>query len=441
MTEVIEMSEHWQSTLQRAEKGGLKKTQYNVTKILGQSPDFRGVIAYDEFKRAITKRQESPIARGGIGNGEVGEWNDDDTTRTIEWLDKQWSLSPSREMVWAAVSHVSSVNKFHPVRDYLQSRVWDGRQRLPTMLSRFFGASETGYSAEIGKRFLIAAVARILRPGCKVDTMLVLEGRQGARKSSAIRALFGEEWFSDTLPSLAQANEAALAIRGKWGQEVPELEAIRGAAGTAVKAFLSRQSDYLREKYGKTYRDHPRQCVFIGTTNEHQYLHDRTGNRRYWPVNCDRIDVPGITENRDQLWAEARTRFELQERWWLDTDELEGAAREQVKERESREAWFEPVAKWLDDPFVIEPGTGNRRNLQLHHGLTSVEILSGALGIRPGDVDGREQQRIGYVMKKLGWSRKEVQYDGRREYRYFETPPTPKSDPADAAEKAGGETL
>jgi putative DNA primase/helicase len=421
MQGVVDISEHWQTTLQRNDKLQLKKTQYNVSKILGQSPDFRGVIAYDEFKRAITKRLASPVARGGIGNGDAGEWNDDDTTRTLEWLDKQWSFSPSREMVWSAVSHVASVNKFHPVQDYLRALVWDGKQRLPNMLHRFFGAPATTYTEEIGKRFLIAAVARILRPGCKVDTMLVLEGRQGARKSSAIRALFGEDWFSDTLPSLAQANEAALAIRGKWGQEVPELEAIRGAAGTAVKAFLSRQSDYLREKYGKTYRDHPRQCVFIGTTNEHQYLHDRTGNRRYWPVTCSKIDVPGLTEWRDQLWAEARTRYEVNERWWLDTDDLEGHARDQVKERESREAWFEPVGKWLEDPFIIEQGSGTRRNLHLHHGLTSVEILSGALGVRPGDVDGREQQRIGYVMLKLGWTRRQVSSDGRREYRYFPT--------------------
>jgi putative DNA primase/helicase len=232
-----------------------------------------------------------------------------------------------------------------------------------------------------------------------------------------MRALFGADWFSDTMPNLARENEAGLAVRGVWGQELPELDALKGANVTAVKAFLSKQADRAREPYKPTYRDYLRQCVFIGTTNDNHYLTDRSGNRRYWPVECKVIDVPGLTERRDQLWAEAVTRFTCNERWWLETDDQEALAREQQRERETREPWFELVAKWLDDPTVYT--SEGRRQLHKHHGLTTAEILMGALNIRPGDIGPMQTQRVGYVLKKLGWERRRVQVEQRREFRYF----------------------
>jgi putative DNA primase/helicase len=418
MTEVVTQIDDWRHGLLRNEKSQIKKLQYNISKILHQHPDWRGLVAFDGFKHQVIKLRPLPSPRGASVTLEAGEWSDADTTRALEWLDKEMQVSPSREMVWAAVARSAAVNAFHPVRDYLNRLNWDGHQRLPRLLPEFFGAPDTLYIQEIGKRFLIAAVARVLRPGCKVDTMLVLEGKQGAKKSSAMRALFGAEWFSDTMPNLARENESALAIRGVWGQEMPELDALRGANVTAVKAFLSKQSDRAREPYARAYKDYLRQCVFVGTTNDNHYLTDRSGNRRYWPVECGQIDTAALTEHRDQLWAEARVRFELNESWWLDTEELETLAREQQRERETREPWFEPVAKWLEDPSLVT--VDGRRQLQPHHGVTAIQVLQGALGIRAGDVDSRETQRIGYVLKKLRWHRERVRVgDERREYRYF----------------------
>lgn len=409
--------EDWRHGLMRNEKGGYKKLQYNVNRMLKSHPDWRGVIRLDEFRQEIRKA-ELPTTIGMPGRA-AGEWSDEDTTYAQSWLNKALNFGPSREMVRAAVNYVADENRFHPVRDYLSGLTWDGHQRLPTLLTRFFGAADTPYAAEVGKRFLIAAVARALRPGCKVDTMLVLEGKQGAKKSSGMRALFGADWFSDTMPNLARENEGALAIRGVWGQELPELDALKGANVTAVKAFLSKQADRAREPYKPTYRDYLRQCVFIGTTNDNHYLTDRSGNRRYWPVECKRIDIEAISANRDQLWAEARTRFEVGEKWWLDTDELDGVAREQQRERETREPWFELVAKWLEDPTLYVPGQDGRTRLHPHQGLTTAEILMGALNIRPGDIGPMQTQRVGYVLKKLNWERRRIQAEGRREYRYF----------------------
>jgi putative DNA primase/helicase len=432
--------DEWRIGLQRNDKSLLKKTQYNVSRILHQHPDWAGLIALDEFKHVITKRSAVPTAaRAHTTLATAGEWNDNDTTRALEWLTKEMQLDASREMVLAAVARSAEVNGFHPVRDYLMALRWDGKQRLPSMLHRFFGAPDNEYTSETGKRFLIAAVARALRPGCKVDTMLVLEGKQGAKKSSAMRALFGADWFSDTMPNLSRENEGALAIRGVWGQEMPELDALRGANVTAVKAFLSKQSDRAREPYARSYRDYLRQCVFVGTTNDNHYLTDRSGNRRYWPVECARIDTDAIAEWRDQLWAEARTRYEANERWWLDTDELETLAREQQRERETREPWFELITKWLEDPHVIT--ANGRQNLYAAHGLTTAQILMGALNMRPADIGPAPTQRVGFILKKLQWKRRQVRIGTAREYRYFVTSPDPQEslvfDPDSGSGSAG----
>lgn len=424
MTAAVTPIGSWTNTVQRNAGGALRKTQFNVTKLVHEHEDWLGLVAYDEFKHVIVKRGPVPTAMSGITNAATdhASWSDVDTTKAVEWFEKNFSISPSREMVSAGIAHSAYVNRFHPVRDYLRSLTWDGTQRLHTLLPALFGAPDSEYTQQIGKRFLIAAVARVMSPGCKVDTMLVLEGRQGAKKSSAMRALFGAEWFSDTMPNLTRGeNEAALAIRGVWGQEMPELDALRGANVTAVKAFLSKQHDKAREPYARTYQDYQRQCVFIGTTNDNHYLTDRSGNRRYWPVECLLIDLAGIREQRDQLWAEALVRYESGEKWWLDTEDLDAMAREEQRGRETREPWFELVARWLDDPHVItEDG---RRVLRSAEGLSTAEILMGALRLRPSDIGPAATQRIGYVMKKLRWQRHQVRVgerdSERREYRYF----------------------
>lgn len=421
MTATVTPIGAWANTVQRNAGGALRKTQFNVTKLIHEHEDWAGLVAYDEFKHVIIKRGVTPTAMSGIAKStpeHTSSWSDVDTTKAVEWFEKNFSISPSREMVSAGVAHSAYVNRFHPVRDYLRSLTWDGTQRLHTLLPGLFGAHNIEYTQQIGCRFLIASVARVISPGCKVDTMLVLEGKQGAKKSSAMRALFGADWFSDTMPNLTRGeNEAALAIRGVWGQEMPELDALRGANVTAVKAFLSKQSDRAREPYARTYQDYQRQCVFIGTTNDNHYLTDRSGNRRYWPVECRNIDLPAIQEQRDQLWAEAVARYESNEKWWLDTEELDAVARDEQRGRETREAWFELVAKWLEDPHVItEEG---RRVLRGDDGLSTADILMGALKLRPADIGPAATQRIGYVMKKLRWLRRRVRISERLEYRYF----------------------
>ncbi len=189
---------------------------------------------------------------------------------------------------------------------------------------------------------MVSAVARALKPGCKVDTMLVLEGAQGALKSSSISALFGEEYFGDDLPPLHTA-DASQYLRGKWCVEKAELSQLRKTDWEVTKAFMSRRVEDYRKPYGREFNREPRRCVFVGTTNSDAYLADPTGARRFWPCKCGVISLKAIIRDRDQFWAEAVHLFKKGEQWWLNKEE-EKMALEETDAREATDAWFEDVA-------------------------------------------------------------------------------------------------
>lgn len=301
------------------------------TKVLAES----GIpIAHDEFadRLMITAR----VPWDDNYTNYPREWTDNDTHGCKALLEMSF-IKPSKETVADSVRFVALRRKYHPVRDYLTRLQWDGTPRLESLAFRYFGASDTPYGRAVGTRYLISAVARIMRPGCKVDTMLILEGEQGKRKSTALRTLVGDEWFTDQLPDLT-SKDASIQLRGKWLIEIAELDRMNRAEVTAVKSYASRQVDTYRPPYGRVAIDVPRQCVFAGSTNEHEYLRDQTGNRRYWPIECGDIDVAAITQDRDQLWAEAVHLHRAGEQHWL-TDAEEQLAREAQDDRRERHPW------------------------------------------------------------------------------------------------------
>jgi putative DNA primase/helicase len=244
--------------------------------------------------------------------------------------------------------------------------------------------------------------------------MLVLEGNQGKRKSTALRELFSDEWFSDA--RLTMNDEGLKKLRGKWGMEIPELEGFRGKAASEIKAFITSRIDHYRESYGRHAKDFPRTCVFAGTTNEREYLIDRTGNRRFWPVLCGNIALDGLRDERDQIWAEALTRFQCKENWWL-ADETD--AREEQRKREVREPWYELITPWLSDPTVPDGTHGARRRIDMEHGFTVAEVMQGALNLRAADMQREALTRVGFCLHKLGFVARRVQRNGARERRYF----------------------
>src|SRR4051794_13268130 len=291
-----------------------------------------------------------------------------------------------------AVRMVATQHPHRPVREYLDGLEWDGTERLDSWLATCLGAmAEPGreaYLRQIGRKSLIQAVARIAEPGCKADHMPVLRGPQGIGTSSAIRALaVREEWFADEIADLG-SKDAAQDLAGKWVIEVPELAAIRGREVERVKAFTSRSTDHYRPSYGRRSQDHPRQCVFFGTTNADTYLQDETGNRRSWPITAGEIDLAALIRDRDQLWAEAVAAYRAGETWWLDREAERAAARVQARHLIT-DAWEEYVLDYIE----------------AREWVSVAAILTTRLSVPIERQDQKGKNRVVAILKANGWKR------------------------------------
>lgn len=300
------------------DRGRLTPNLANILVALRSAPELRDVFAFDEMQQAAILRRELPIAPGGA----AGEClyprpvRDTDVSQLQEFLQHLGLPKIGRDQVHQAVDQRAGELRFHPVREYLNGLSWDGQPRLDSWLTTYLGAADTAYTRAIGSSSVIAMVARIHGPGCKVDHMLVLEDEQRIGKSRAIHTLAGD-WFSDSLPDIRD-KDAAQHLRGKWLVEIAELSAIGKADAEALKAFVSRTDEKYRPPYGRKEVVEPRQCVFVGTTNRAIYLKDETGARRFWPVHVTRIDIEALARDRDQLFAEAVVRFREGAQWWPD---------------------------------------------------------------------------------------------------------------------------
>jgi putative DNA primase/helicase len=289
------------------------------------------------------------------------------------------------------------------------------------LLVRYFGAKPSPYVHAIGTLWMISAIARVYEPGCQADYMIVLEGKQGRGKSTGLEALVPDKaWFSDTGVTPGE-KDSYQQLRGKWVYEFGELDSLKRSQITKTKNFLSAREDNYRPSFGRRNRDFPRQCVFAGTTNEPQYLEDRTGNRRFWPAACTQVDVDAIRADRDQLWAEARTRYKRGEKWW-PTPELTALCEDEQIERLQRDPWEDIIGAWLaepTEPSVTPEGRPRVDRFDISDGIETHEVLRFALGKRPGDITKQDEMRVTAILRDLGWQRGNRQrIDGRRVYRW-----------------------
>lgn len=376
----------WKDMLARTESGALIAHMQNVELILSNDERWTGVIGFCAFSSKIVKRRVPPYG------GEPGDWADIDDMRVMKWLAQQYNLRVKAGHVIEAVSVVAHDCAFHPVREYLSKLEWDRNPRLDVWLHKILGVPRNDYSAKVGRRWMISAVARVMRPGCKADTVMILEGAQGEGKSTALSVL-GGQWFMDT-PFTLGDKDAFQAIRGKWIVELGELDSFNKAESTKAKQFFSASTDTYRESYGRRTSDVPRQCVFGGTTNQDEYLKDATGNRRYWPVMCTKVDLDKLREVRDQLWAEAMSCYLSGDIWWVTKEEEELFTREQ-EERFVVDEWEGPILEWLENSQIGETVTGS-------------ELLNQALKLDFGHWGKPEQMRVGAIIHRLGWRRKRM---------------------------------
>lgn len=323
----------WIKRLEYSKKGEITSCLRNLVLILRNDPNLQG-IAYNSHRGAIVLLEPAPWRKPGEWKGP--DWSDDDDAALRVYLEKVYKIWTPGKLsdALAAVSHERA---FHPIRDYLEGLPeWDGLPRLEELLIDYLGAEDSAYVRAVTKKTLVAAVARVVHPGCKFDCMLVLVGPQGIGKSTLFAAL-GGKWFNDSLNlNDAKDKTAAEKLQGYWILEIGELAGIRKAEVEAVKSFLSRQKDVYRPSYGRRTVEHSRQCIIVGSTNNDTgFLRDSTGNRRFWPVVVSGVDpgrapwsIDGYTIS--QVWAEAVDAWNAGEKLYLE-GEVAAEAYEQQK--------------------------------------------------------------------------------------------------------------
>lgn len=364
----------WQKNLVW-ERGKIARTHGNLCKILRGAPEWSGRLAFDEMARA-------PCLDGDA-------LTDPRVDALRERIEDTLGVAFSTEALWSAAGVVAAERRFHPVREYLRARVWDGTSRIDLVAPAILGA-KTPLEALFVRRWLISAAARALRPGCKCDTALVLVGKQAALKSTFFATLAGA-WFCDTASDITD-KDAFLQLASAWVIEWAEFERVTSRRGAdEIKAFLSSREDRYRPPYGRAQITVPRACVIVGSTNQSTFLDDETGSRRFWPVAvADVIDIETLTAWRDQVWAEAVALLDSGERWWLDKGE-DAERHEAAAQYAVEDPWAVAVSRW-----VLAQGRSDH---------TAGEILAGALDVPRKDHTKAASMRVGKVMRALGWER------------------------------------
>ena len=311
------------SKLKRTKQGIPESDVYNCLIILKHDPALKGKVGLDEFAHRLTVLGDLPWRT----KNRFLNWSDTDDACLRNYFATKYRIK-GKGIIDDALQEVTQDNTFHPVRDYLHSVKWDGECRVDDLFIKYLGAEDTPYVRAATRKWLCGAVARVMHPGIKFDTAIVLYGSQGLGKSLILEKL-GKGWFNNSLVDI-KTKDTMEQIQGSWVIELGELAPTFKNENEIVKAFISRASDRFRSPYGRRTEEYPRQCVFAGSTNNLMFLKDRTGNRRFWPITGDKdrktANSWDITDEEiDQIWAEAFY-------YWSDGEALvlEGAVAEEA---------------------------------------------------------------------------------------------------------------
>lgn len=389
---VRRLTEHeptWKAELVRASQGAVRPIGQNAELALRHDPTLVGLVGYDEFSHHVVFKKPPPWAEYYRATKETkvfSLWQSEDTTRLGHHLGRAHGIVdvPEKKLE-AALVVAAREHAVHPVRDYLRGLKWDGNDRLKSWLTDYLGVELNDYSSKVGKWWLVSGAARILKPGCKADCILVLEGPQGLRKSSAL-SILGGEWFSDADLGDLQSKEAALNLQGKWIFELPEGEIFSRASAERLKAFTSKTQDDLVPKYSNHPQRFLRQVIMALTTNDNEYLTDSTGNRRFWPIKCTKIDLEELGRDRDQLWAEAVVLFDMDERWWPTPEEEQALCAPETRARLVVDPWLQSIIAHL-----------------IGKQSATVNSVLEHVGVAPDHRSRAHSLRVTRCLRMLGW--------------------------------------
>jgi predicted P-loop ATPase len=431
----------WESKLARAGKDGDKYagTVGNAILVLANHKAWRATLAFDEFACVVVTDKSPPWDEAAMpANPKPGPWADADTSRARAWFEQHYpGMKVSRTDTDDAVRVVAQKHRTHPVREFLEGLKWDGAPRLDTWTIRLGGAPDTRLVRAQSSKWLISAVARIQEPGCQVDHVLVVRGPQDAKKTSALRRLaMRDEWFHDEVEPVSKDGKIGLA--GVWIALDDEFAGLRGGNERKKKSFISRRHEKYRSPYDKWDQRHARQCVLAAAVNEEEILSDPTGGRRYWIIDVRRFDIEALVAEREQLWAEAVHRYRAREKWYLDDQKLVAAAARTQEAARARDAWEQPVAKWLGKKI----GDGVTTHDVLRHCIFAGEehMAHSADEMRDAEL------RIANVLRTLGWAKCDASRnrrghlrDGLRVRLFFEGGKCPKCTPGSLEREERGE--
>lgn len=417
----------WVKTLER-DKRGIKPTINNYYKIISNDPMIKDCCGrYNEFtdmpEYTADPAPWKPKPRAGES------WQDADDSGLRMYIEDVYKIN-NKGNYEDALTNYHRTRSFHPVRDYLDGLVWDGKERLDTLLIDYLGADDTPYTRAVTRKTVCAAVKRIYHPGCKFDQMLILVGPQGCGKST-LAAKLGKEWFSDTIDTAGMniGTDKYDQLQAVWIGEDSELSKWSQADVAASKRFVSSAVDSYRKKFNRRGAKYPRQCIFIGTTNSEKPLHDNTGNRRYWVVEVRTMSElelnvwDDLTDDVvDQVYAEAKYRLKHGEKLYLDDKDIAEAALAVQEEFLDIDPWEDSIRNYLDIPLPENwdtmsteehinyihggPfGLPERGNVQRQY-VCVREILRECLKIPEEKIDRRSTRRVGEIMahRITGWT-------------------------------------
>lgn len=350
-----------------------------VLRIFEAVPELSSSIWYDEFYLRYLTRI----------NGTVREWKSvDDITLAVKFQRDYGIRRMTDATINKAIQAWAYPRPHNEPREWMESLTWDGKPRIDRFFPDYMGSEENEYTLAIGRNFWLGMAARIYHPGCQLDNMVILKGPQGGYKSTSLR-IIGGKWYASAQESVL-SKDFYQTLQGKLLLEIGELDTFDRAEVGTIKRVVATPTDRFRESYGRKVDDYPRQCIFVGTTNEDQPLRDYTGGRRFWPVDCGVINTAAITADREQLFAEAVFRIKRGEEWYIVPQEATRAVQEANRQEDEWESILRDYLSRNTPPYSL------------------TEIAQGCFDIKPEKLDRLTQLRIGRCMRVLGYKKKVI---------------------------------